>query len=178
MKNKLTSKMILCFLSLQILGSIALWSQENNLEKRNEFHVNVGSAIDGAPEISYYRLLNDESTLGVALRVAADRDNEYRFLISPNYRIFFGKKPAAGFFVGSNMAIFSRYEQLPAFFGTRSNYDRTEIGFGVGLEIGGKFVTKSGWVGELFTGIGRNFVSNDIIGDYYPRVGISLGKRF
>lgn len=169
---------MLCFLSIQLLGSTVLFGQENNLDKEHEFHLNMGSFINGAPEISYYYLLNDESSLGVALRVATDKDNEYRFLISPNYRIFFGKKPAAGFFVGSNMAVFSRYEQLPAFFGTRSNYDRTEIGFGVGLEIGGKFITKSGWIGELFMGIGRNFVNTDIIGDYYPRVGVSIGKRF
>lgn len=178
MKNRFAPKMIVSFLSLYMLGGMLLWSQETNLDKRHELSLNVASSIDGAPEISYQYLLNEESSLGISIRVAAERDNDYRYAITPSYRIFFGKKPAAGFFVGSHMSLFSRYEQLPAFFGTISNVNSTKTGFGVGIEIGGKFLTKNGWIGEIFGGIGRNFLDTDLIGDYYPRVGISIGKRF
>ena len=54
--------------------------------------------------------------------------------------------------------------------------------FSLGVAVGGKWVTKSGFVTEIFGGIGRNILNND--NDSYDpikiagRVGVSIGKRF
>ena len=54
--------------------------------------------------------------------------------------------------------------------------------FSLGVSVGGKWVTKSGFVAEIFGGIGRNILNNSD-DSYDPievagRVGISIGKRF
>ena len=48
------------------------------------------------------------------------------------------------------------------------------FGAGLGLALGWKYLTPNNWVGEIFVGGGRDFVNDSS----YPRVGISLGKRF
>ena len=51
----------------------------------------------------------------------------------------------------------------------------------MGVSVGGKWVTKSGFVAEIFGGIGRNILNNDDSSDPIKvagRVGISIGKRF
>lgn len=62
------------------------------------------------------------------------------------------------------------------------NYSTTTeegIGAGLGLGIGWKWISKSGFVGEIYTGAGRNFVSATQDGvPAYIRSGISLGYRF
>ena len=48
--------------------------------------------------------------------------------------------------------------------------------FGLGAAAGAKFLTKNGFVGEIYVGAGRLFGSSDI--EVYPRAGITIGKRF
>ena len=52
-----------------------------------------------------------------------------------------------------------------------------QIDFALGLALGGKFITKKGFVGELYLGAGGNLFNENAI-DAVPRFGISLGKRF
>ena len=52
------------------------------------------------------------------------------------------------------------------------------MGLGLGLAIGGKFLTKNGFIGEIYIGGGRNFINTDKIDGGYPRIGVSIGKRY
>ena len=101
-------------------------------------------------------------------------------MVFPNYRIFFGEKRAAGFFIEANSAIFSQRFQKDLIFGSVNDpaTDDTKIGWGLGIAVGGKFLTKNGFIGEIYVGGGRNFINTDKIDGGYPRVGISIGKRF
>ena len=43
---------------------------------------------------------------------------------------------------------------------------------------GGKFLTRNGFLGEAYLGVGRSFGRNSNNNEAYPRVGITIGKRF
>ena len=56
-------------------------------------------------------------------------------------------------------------------------YDDKETDLALGVAIGGKFLTKKGFVFEIYGGLGRNLF-NDKSLDFIPRMGLTFGKRF
>ena len=116
--------------------------------------------------MTYERTINEESAFGLNVVIPFDDDinDGLNYYISPYYRFYFGNKYAAGFFVEG--------------FDTTVKEDNiTDFALGIGL--GGKWITKSGFIGELNLGFGRNLFNSDrydyeIIG----KVGITLGYRF
>jgi len=90
--------------------------------------------------------------------------------------MYFGNKPAAGFYVEGT--------------GTLITYKSSDIDgddgitAGIGFAAGTKLLTKNDWVFEGFLGLTRVFLDEDIFGNdggsgfVYPRLGISIGKRF
>lgn len=173
---------LLFFVLLCIYGSYNVFAQDVKDQHigTNELKINMGSLLLEFPEISYEYIINEESSIGISVALPLDRDISYRFIISPNYRIFFGEKRAAGFFIEANSAIFSQRFQRDLIFGSINDpsTDKTKIGWGLGIAVGGKFLTKNGFIGEIYIGGGRNFVNTDEIDGGYPRIGISIGKRF
>ncbi|WGK64687.1 DUF3575 domain-containing protein [Croceiramulus getboli] len=161
--------------TLVVIGCVFLGRAQNTSKHKNqpsfknEFRLNAGSLVVGFPEVSYERLLNEDSALGISFGFTIDDDIDLLWMATPFYRFYFGEKPAAGFFLEGNSSLY----QVE---GNGMNDDYS--GFGVGLGGGGKFLTRSGWIGEILLGIGRNFINTDDISEYYPRVGISIGRRF
>ena len=141
--------------------------QSSDTLKRHEIHINALYILMGIPDFTYERILNSESGIGISVAFNLDNDVDLNFLIIPHYRIYFGKKYASGFFLEANTAIMSE-----------PDYQRNKVTFGLGFAAGGKFLTKSGWVGELFLGLGRNLIKPDRAMNVYPRFGITIGKRF
>ena len=146
---------------------------------RNEVRLNGLYLVLGAFEGSYSYVLNDESTVGVSLLIPFDDDisDDLNYYVSPYYRFFFGKKPAAGFFLeGFGMLNSIKEERLVGNINPIIEEENiTDFALGIGL--GGKFMTKRGLVGEVNVGAGRNLFngsSNDVVG----KIGISLGYRF
>lgn len=173
MKTKLTLS-----ITLLLIWSLS-WSQtkQDGLAGSSELKINGLTTVIGYLEISYDRLLNDESSIGLSAGFSYDDSVDYKFAIVPYYRFFFSEERAAGFFIEANSAIFS--EQSDLISNTGRPITNSDLGFGMGLAIGHKFVTnKNGYVGEIFAGAGRNFISSDIAAEVYPRFGISIGKRF
>lgn len=142
--------------------------------------------------MSYEYLHNEESSFGISAQVALDPDiygyewNVKRnYAITPYYRHFFSKKYARGFFIeafGSlNGGIYEEYvtyeydESCGCYSDIYNEYDYKDLAFGIG--VGGKFVSKLGFVGELHAGIGRNLF-NDQAPEVIGRLGVSLGYRF
>ncbi|TRX36682.1 DUF3575 domain-containing protein [Flavobacterium restrictum] len=170
-------------LTLFVVGSHA-FSQENEtaLSKKNELKGNALFLVLGAGEISYERLINDDSGLGISMFFINEEDFDTNFSLSPYYRAYFGKKPAAGFFVegfsmistGKNGS-YSEYNST-----TNSDYDvagKKYSDLALGFGIGSKWVHKRGFVFEINAGIGRNLFSSnspEVVG----RGGITLGYRF
>ncbi len=144
---------------------------------QNEVKFNLGTTIFALyPEISYERVLSEDFSLGATLGVSLDED-EYPldFGLMPYARWFFGgsaenlQKYGAGFFIEANGAVLSQN----GYYDSDGN-STSEFGAGLGLAIGRKYVTRNNWVGEFYLGAGRDFINDEA----YPRLGISIGKRF
>ena len=99
---------------------------------------------------------------------------DLRLSFTPYYRMFFGQKKAAGFFIEAN-SIVVNYVDTIYYNGSTNTYE-TKTGFGLGAAAGAKFLTKNNLIGEVYGGVGRVFGDNSL--GAYPRFGITLGKRF
>lgn len=148
---------------------------------QNEVKLNLGTTIFGSfPEISYERILKTDISVGVSAGVSLEPDNyPVQFAVMPYSRWFFGgssenlQKYGAGFFIELNGAVLS--QEIEHFDESSQNYTyEDELGAGLGLALGWKYLTKNNWVGELYFGGGRDFVNDGA----YPRMGITIGKRF
>ncbi len=178
------------FFALIILLSVlnANAQQENDsiaslYEKQNEVKLNGIMLLLGALDLTYERNLNQESSLGISFFTTYDNENldaDLNYYVSPYYRIFFGKKYAAGFFIeGFGMLNSIDREITSNINGNFITNEETVTDFALGFGLGGKWVTKSGFVFELSGGIGRNLFKNDydetsLVGKF----GFNLGYRF
>lgn len=159
-----------------------MFSQEDKTspienENFNELKLNALFLILGALEVTYERTLNEESGIGVTVFLPIDDEvsDDIKYYISPYYRFYFGEKYASGFFLEGFGMLNSTNRDIN-FFGGEDDF-RTDFALGIGL--GGKWITKSGFIGEINFGIGRNLFNNnntdyEIIG----KGGITLGYRF
>lgn len=173
--------------TLTILCTIIGYSQETDdsqdVLRKNELKINMTNLIIFKwVDVSYERILNEESTFGVGVLVSLDPDNEdgfeeYRtFSITPYYRHFFSKKYAQGFFVEGFGMLHSGKDEY--FINSDfSNYEEKYTDFAVGISAGAKFVTKRGFVAEIYLGIGRDLLGNSDI-EVVGRGGIAIGYRF
>lgn len=151
--------------------------------KLNMFNLVVFKYLDG----SYERIIDEESSFGVSalINLGDDYDTfDYlrEFSITPYYRRYFSKGYAKGFFVeGFGMLNQSSDEFYVDFDETtmQSNYDTEKYtDFAIGVSLGGKFISRRGFVAEVYGGVGRNLLNSDNTVDVVGRGGISLGFRF
>jgi hypothetical protein len=181
LKNKKFRKMkkiiaIAC-LSLFAFG----YSQDKTDFPKNEIKGNALMLVAGAFEVTYERILNEESGVGISLFVPYDNDMDVNFSLSPYYRFYFGKKPAAGFFV-EGFGMLDSYTQPASDGDWDSNYvgpERNVTDFALGFGLGAKWITQKGFVFEINGGVGRNlFNSSGTDYEIVGRGGITLGYRF
>ncbi|WBL22690.1 hypothetical protein [Zunongwangia sp. HRR-M8] len=186
MRTRLLSLLFLCtsfFISAQ--------ETEESIDlTKQELKLNLGMAVAGIPEVSYEYFLEDNSSIGLSIGVGLDEpeDLALRFIATPYYRLFFGKKKNAGFFIEANAAIASyhdyyneytyNYDDDGYYYEEQTNiYDEKTTNFGLGAAVGFKLLTRNNYIGEIYAGAGRLFGdSNDF--EVYPRLGVSIGKRF
>ena len=149
--------------------------------KKNEIKGNALFLVAGALEVTYERLINEESGIGVSLFVPYDNNIDTNFSLSPYYRFYFGKKPAAGFFV-EGFGMLNSYTQQASngdFFSTYDGPEKNVTDFALGFGLGAKWITQKGFLFEINGGIGRNlFNSSDTDFEIVGRGGITLGYRF
>ena len=152
------------------LLSITLYSQEIEdsyitTEEHHEIKINGLFLILGA---------FDDETINV------------NYYISPYYRQYFGKKYASGFFVEAfgmlnsvdDYIYDSYYDEPTDSYYSNSGYDDNVVDFALGIGLGGKWLTKSGFIVEIDLGIGRNLFKNDRDFTIIGKGGINLGYRF
>ena len=180
---KKTNTMKKLFVLICLTSSLFGFSQEKETVdfKRNELKGNALLLVIGAGEFTYERLLSEESGVGVSLFFNYDDQFYTKFSLTPFYRFYFSKKPAAGFFVEG----FGMLNSYDSYVYNNNSYDpynsnienRTDFALGFGL--GSKWITKKGFLFEINAGVGRNlFNSNDTDNEIVGRGGITLGYRF
>ena len=176
--------------ALLFIVGISLFAQENEL-KQNELKINMSNLIGFKWfDVSYERLINEESSFGVGTLFSLDNKSEgldeYRtFSITPYYRQFFSSKYAEGFFVeaftmlhsGKDYTYDSYQEDFPPYnyYETATEDKYTDLA--VGISVGGKWVSKRGFVAEVYAGIGRDLLNQSDI-EVVGRGGVSIGYRF
>ena len=187
MKNSL-----LCIACLLVFVSGA-FAQNDSIQdpykKDNEIKLNAVFLLIGGLEPSYERNLTESSSVGISAFIPLDKENldtDLNYYVSPYYRVFFGKKYAAGFFI-EGFGMVSSYDERNSFF-TGNEFDpiivteeNTFTNVAVGFGLGGKWATKSGFVFELNGGFGRNLINNsnnDNDFDFVGKFGFNLGYRF
>lgn len=187
--QKLTNNMKTLLAFLLISSAIVRgWSQDmpNDEQSNNELKLNAFNLIVFSyADLSYERLLNEEASLGVSILFSLGEDDEvldyYRtFSITPYYRQYFSKQYAEGFFVEGFGMLNSGKDYYYIFDeqGGSNEYGDTYTDFALGISVGGKFVTKRGFIAEIYTGLGRNLLGDEFAPEIVGRGGISLGYRF
>lgn len=157
-------------------------AQETEKIMRHEIKINALYTLIGIPEIGYEYILNKESSIGIDLLFSGEEDINLKFALTPHYRFYFGKKPAAGFFteifgmINSSKEEQHYYSDIAPGQGIYySNKTHTDVA--LGFALGSKIITDKGWIFEIYGGLGRNLLNNDS-NDFVPRGGLSIGKRF
>ena len=154
--------------------------------RQQEIKLNGLNSIFGIPEITYEHMLNRESSVGLSFAYSfTDRINQ-NYILTPFYRLFFGKQPASGFFVEGGLMIWSEEElnffpRNPLLTDNRffSNNNNLQNSIGGEVAIGWKLIDPEGWHIEFVVGFSRSFINRDFVFDQtIPRIGISVGKRF
>ena len=184
MKNTFLAVMLLC----TFFWSNAQDTTEANTKQENfnEIKLNGLYLVLGAVELTYERTLSEESAIGASVFLPFDEDiyDEIDFYFSPYYRLYFGKKYAAGFFI-EGFGLLSSINRTVTIVETFSfdqlisESDENITDFALGIGLGGKWITKSGFLGELNLGVGRNLFNADDFGnDVVGKVGITIGYRF
>ena len=177
-------KKIILLIALILSGiSIAQESETKDEFKKNELKGNALFLVLGSFDVSYERILNEESGLGISVNMPFDKNNwDINYAFTGYYRYYFGKKPAAGFF-GEAFGMLNNvddyvYEESP----TEYTYEpKTLTDFALGIGLGGKWVTKKGLLLEINAGVGRNLFNNQYDDRDYEligRAGITVGYRF
>ncbi len=178
---------LLCILLFSIGYSLQSQDLPQDETDRDELKINVFNLIafkylDGA----YERIIDEESSFGVAILINAGNDDdvfEYnrQYSITPYYRRYFSKSFASGFFVEGFGMLNSGEQDIYTFNDITFESERTGekyTDFALGISVGGKFISKKGFIAEVYGGIGRNFFSTEFSPEVVPRGGVSMGFRF
>jgi hypothetical protein len=189
--KKSTLFVLLAFLSLQFTAQEREETKESrypqDVDKKYELKINAFNLIGlSALDLSYERLINTESSYGVAVfynftDINDDIGFPKKFSLTPYYRWFFSESTfARGFFV-EGFGMLNTYQDI--YYRNNSESIENDTSFALGISVGGKFITKSGFTTEVYLGVGRNLINNNNEDDYFEfnivgRFGISLGYRF
>ena len=190
-------------ISLVLLTSLFCIKAQEKLEltHRHEIKLNLGSSIFiSSPEVSYEYIMSEDFSLGAAIGFGFETDemDVYSFKFTPFARWFFGdqfrtrRNPTIGFFLEGNSVmgtqeIYMPYQKPGNKDEWVSNYE-SKFTAGLGFALGWKYLSTNNWTAEIFGGLGRNFIYYEDVDDefgmtswnqiLYPRIGISIGKRF
>jgi hypothetical protein len=166
------------------------YTPKNELRFNPIYSLNTNSVF---PEVSYERSLSHRSALGISVGVLLGSDEKFSYVddfirqdfsVLPYYRHYFGKEVTSGFFLEGNSIVLSREPTVD---------EDKPWKFGLGLGIGCKFELKNSWNidfviggGAIFQGQKDGSSADDAVvvvpfsdlPDFYPRLGLTIGKRF
>jgi hypothetical protein len=175
-----------------LLTSICVYAQQDSIANsvkvrsaaighggNNEIKVNLLYMTLGIPEISYERLIADNMGLGLSTMVSLSDDEDMNLGLLATYRLYFGTKKANGFFIEGNTGVITKKEYVYSYemyAADMAPTRTTKANFALGAACGAKFLTRNGFLGEAYLGVDRLLGGGTE--DFYPRIGITIGKRF
>ncbi len=168
-------------------------------EKSNEIRLNAFSVIASRNlDLSYEYLFNEESAVGVSFAFDLTGGEKYnlfginqKYAVTPYYRYYFPENVINGFFLEAFLSANGgkNKEEIEGLSEDIELTDEDEIideeyvgleyaDFAFGLGGGFKYISDSGFVGEIFGGVGRNLSGDERAPVVVPRLGVSFGFRF
>lgn len=148
---------------------------------KNEISINLLNSVLGLPEVDYEYFIQDNFGIGIAAMYGIRHDTyNINYAALPYARLYFGNKLSSGFFIEANTGVLSHTNTFyDSYYIGTTYYSNVETksftGFAMGVATGFKLLTRNNWIGTVHLGVGRSFGKYDYI---YPRIGISIGKRF
>lgn len=160
---------LFCFITLLSHG-------QNN--KTNELKLNGAFILAVALDISYEKLLSQETSAGAAFLLSygnKEAQLDYTYYLSPYYRFFFGNKYASGFFIETFGMLNSsdRNVKENGIYKKKEKHD-----FAIGFGSGAKWVSKSGFIFELNFGVGRNLLIQNADSNIVGKANFNIGFRY
>ena len=137
-----------------------------------EIKIDLPHLLAPALKVEYESLLNDTTGLGVAGYIALNDDLDTRAYLLAFFRWYFGNEPGSGFFTEAHIGVSGGVYHDDIWYDEKNNYGS----IGLGVALGNKYVAKNDVVLDIFIGAGRNI--SDGAPDFYPRWGLTIGKRF
>jgi hypothetical protein len=180
--KKKSMKRIIAFACFSFVTMVSQ-AQEATTDPRdgnNDVKINVLYGVLETLELEYERIINDNAGVGMAVNYWFNDDSDLSFMAIPYFRFYPSEKHhGAGFFIEANLGVIGSKNFDYTYDGTgiETRTEKDLVSMGAGVAVGGKFMSKSGFFGEVFGGVGREFNDESYI-EVYPRAGITLGKRF
>lgn len=186
---------LICLVSLEHV------SAQDETEKaidfpKNEFSFNaLNFLLFKSFDVTYERAINNGASVGINTMFSLDGNSRFDgeiyyyegFTLTPYYRMYFGKKPNAGFF-GEAFAVLAtgRHDYYGGYEYSCNNCLSVSYGesfdsftaFGIGLSFGVKLLARRNFIVNVHGGIARNFLNSTYGPAVTPRAGISFGWRF
>ncbi len=173
-------KRILTIVALLIATLSGIAQDADPRDGNNDLKINVLYGVLETLELEYERILNDNVGVGLAASYWFGDISDLNFIIIPYFRFYPSEKlHGSGFFIEANLAVVGsrNFDYDYHSFGFETQTEKDIVSMGAGVAVGGKFLSKSGFFGEVFGGVGREFNDESYI-EVYPRAGITLGRRF
>lgn len=169
-------------------------AQENYTSEKsiNAFNLLIFKTLD----FTFERYIDQESSWGMSTLLSLEGDSRFNgdnpyyyesIGVTPFYRLYFGNRAYEGFFVEGfgNLSFGLQdswdYYSYPDCYTcdyvyNSSDHIRSFTSFNIGLSLGRKWVTKKDITFSVIGGIGRAIFTDKGPG-FFPRLGISIGKR-
>ncbi len=172
--------------AIALLLTVSSFAQSYG-EKKNEAHLNVLNIMAFKwIDVSYERLLNEESTAGISFSTGFSKEHsnvftyDRKYAVTPFYRFYISQVNASGVFGevfgminGGDVATVK--EKDVTVLKPQKYVKYSDLGFGLGG--GYKFVSNMGLTLQAFGGVGRNlFDENAPV--IVIRAGVTIGYRF
>lgn len=134
----------------------------------------------------YEYVLNRYSGIGADLNINFDNENGTEILetfsFSPYYRQYFFSKEdygAKGFYGEGFFKLYTYKNDISFFFGNSINTE-TYFETAIGVGIGWKWVSDSGFLIDINSGLGRNlgFADDPVERDFTGKFGVNFGWQF
>ena len=191
-------KITLC--TIFLIGSLSTFAQKTEEKKTTEEHPKHEIGMDILSliglkkyEFNYDYLLNESESIGTEISFSSDNEDfidnqgfQENFTMSLNYKHYFSKKYAKGFYLEA----LAKYSHGKAFLedlttsdfllNDYKKYNALDVGFGIGY----KFVSKKNFFIDANIDITRNLTNSLSTNDDYnipkaiSNIGITIGKRF
>jgi len=185
-------------IALVTLFTTTLFAQEteektNGEQPKHEVSLDVLDLIALKKfEISYNYLLNESESIGAQISFFPDNEDfwgsegyQENFSLGFNYRHYFSKKYAQGFYVEG----FTKYSSGKSYLQTNNDYEASDFkkyhALDIGFGLGYKYVSKRNFYIDANINIRRSILSSIPTEktDYYlpnatSNIGLTIGKQF